>query len=153
MGRPKNPRSNPNFAGLVSRKMKRLWDDVKLTVYQLRSLGHSLQTHRSNYHTFYQKWAKKAPMSLQEWSIFWAEFRALEGELQKWYDSLSVEVDKLITTSDEGQAIVANHERIHPDDFIDFSRSLSRIETLLGEAKMVFATHGFDGTFDVTEEE
>lgn len=143
---------NPNFAGLVSRKMKRLWEDVKLGIFTLRSLGQTLQNHRTHYHTFYRKWADKPPMSLQAWTVFWAEFRALEGDLEKWYTVLAGQLDDLLVTVDEGQGIVMNHEKMYPDDFIAFAKSLDRIELLLGEARRVLA-NGSAHPGDTSEEE
>lgn len=143
---------NPNFAGLVSRKMKRMWEDVRLGIFSLRSLGQKLLNHRTNYHTFYKKWAKTPPVSLQAWAVFWAEFRALEGDIEKWYSVLAMQLDELSTFADEGLNIVSNHERMHPDDFIAFAKSLDRIELLLGEARRVFA-NGSAHPGDTSEEE
>lgn len=151
-------KGNPNYAGLFSRKMKRLWETVKISVYQLRGLGQKVQNHRANYHRFYLRWADKPPVTHQSWSLFWAEFRALEGDLEKWYSDLSAEADELLRLSDDGQVIVANHEKVHPDDFIAFGKSLDRLLVIASEAKSLFESqamyaNGLAGKMVVEEEE
>ena len=86
---------------------------------------------------FYLRWAKKAPMTTTEWALFWAEFRALEGEIEKWYDVLTKRADELQELSGQGREIVENHERTHPDEFVQFRKSLENLEVLLKEAKMI----------------
>jgi hypothetical protein len=138
--RTTKPTGNPTFAGIVASKMKRLWEGVKLGIYTLRSLGESVQSHRSKYHTFYNRWADKPPMSHKEWYTFWGEFRALEGDLEKWYSNLSHELDELTRVSDEGMNIVLMHQKVYPDDFTEFAHMLDRFILLASEAKKVFPT-------------